>query len=66
VVEDTEPIGYDGKLIDAHDCSADAILNRKLGTQDRKEIPTAIPMFFGFNCLDLIDLGAKARARPSE
>jgi len=30
VVEGTEPIGCDGKLIDAHDCSTDEILNHKL------------------------------------
>jgi len=36
VVESTEPIGCDGKLIDAHDCSADEILNRKLANLSLK------------------------------
>ena len=30
MVEGTEPIGYDGKLADAHDCNADEILSCKL------------------------------------
>jgi len=36
VVEGTEPIGCNRKLIDAHDCSADEILNRKLANLSLK------------------------------
>jgi len=35
--EDKEPIGCDGELIDAHDCSADEISNRKLANLSLKK-----------------------------